>query len=75
MEDTDDDDLPEALRLHEALAVAILALELIANGEMHHPVVVAFSALNLLRKNHPDSREHMTSLSNPETNVGDVSGA
>jgi hypothetical protein len=58
MEDTDEEELPEALRLHKALAVAILALELIASGDMPGPSTAA-ATLNHLRAKHPDSREHM----------------
>jgi hypothetical protein len=59
MEDTDDDELPEALRLHKALAVACLALELIAS-EKHRPVATARSTIRLLRRQHPDAVEHLS---------------
>lgn len=55
----DDDDLPEAIRLHKALAVACLALELIAS-ENHRPVRTARATIRLLRKQHPDTREHLS---------------
>jgi hypothetical protein len=58
MEDTDQDGLPEALRLHKALAVACLALELIAS-EKHRPVATARSTIRLLRRQHPDTREYL----------------
>lgn len=58
MEDTDDE-LPEAYRLHQALAVAVLALELIAEGnDLNHPAM-ARAALGHLRRRHSDAVEHM----------------
>lgn len=54
-----DDDMPEAIRLHAALAVAVLALELIADdANLNHPAM-ARAALNHLRRRHPVSLEHM----------------
>lgn len=53
------DDEPEAVRLHAALAVAVLALELIADdGRLNHPAM-ARAALGHLARHHPVSREHI----------------
>jgi hypothetical protein len=54
-----DEEVPEAIRLHKALAVAILALELIASRDMPGPSTAA-ATLNHLRAKHPDSHEHLT---------------
>jgi hypothetical protein len=58
-ENTDEDGQPEALRLRVALAVACLALELIAS-EKHKPVATARATIRLLRRQHPDTREHLS---------------
>lgn len=58
MEDTDDADLPELVQLHKALAVACLALELIANGDMPGPST-ATATVNHLRRKHPVARQHL----------------
>lgn len=57
MDDTDDD-LPEVLQLHKALAVACLALELIAHGDLPGSST-ATAALNHLRRRHPVAREYL----------------
>lgn len=60
MEDTDDDELPEAVRLHSAVAACIMCLEMIARAEGPPPRVIARTCLNILRQRHPDVIEHMT---------------
>jgi len=53
------DDEPEVFRLHSALGVAILALEMIADAvDGRH--VMARAALNHLRRRHPVAVEHMS---------------
>lgn len=56
--DEPDDDLPEAVRLHAALAVACLALRLIADDTLPAQAT-ARATLDLLRRKHPDAREHL----------------
>lgn len=58
MEDADND-IPETIRLHAALAVACLALELIAS-ENRKPVATARATIRLLRRQHPDARQHVS---------------
>ena len=56
--DEPDADLPEAVRLHSALAVACLALRLIADDALPAKTV-ARATLDLLRRKYPDAREHL----------------
>lgn len=60
-DDTDDTDeeLPEAIRLHKALAITCLALELIAEGSLPGKQTAA-ATLAMLRRDHPDVAEHLT---------------
>lgn len=53
-----DEDLPEAIRLHKALAVACLALDLIADGSLPGQQTAA-RTIDLLRREHPDVIEHL----------------
>jgi hypothetical protein len=53
-----DEDLPEAVRLHKALGVACLALDLIATGSLPGQQTAA-RTIDLLRREHPDAREHL----------------
>jgi hypothetical protein len=59
MEDTDADELPEAIQLHAALALACLALDLIANDELSDPKRGAEAAITVLRRDYPVSRQHL----------------
>lgn len=63
-DDEPDDELPEAIRLHKALAIACLALELIADDSLPAKPT-ARAAIGLLRRNHPDAREHLTEHPTP----------
>lgn len=54
-----EDEVPEAVRLHSALAIACLALELIADGSLPGKPT-ASATIAILRRNHPDAREHLT---------------
>lgn len=56
----DEDELPEALRLHAAVAMMVMALEMIARDEGPPPRIIARTALKVLRQRHPDTIEHMT---------------
>jgi hypothetical protein len=60
MENTDDGTLPEVIRLHSAIAMMIMCLEMIARGEGPPPRIIARTALGVLRRRHPDTVEHMT---------------
>lgn len=53
------EELPEALQLHAALAIACLALELIAD-ESFPAKAAAVQTIRLLRRDHPVAREHLT---------------
>jgi hypothetical protein len=55
-----DDDLPEAIRLHSAIAMMIMCLEMIARDEGPPPKTIAQTALRVLRRKHPETVEHMT---------------
>jgi hypothetical protein len=57
--DEPDGDIPEAIRLHAALAVACLGLRLIADGTLPGQKAAA-AALDVLRRQHPDAREHLS---------------
>jgi hypothetical protein len=59
-EDTDSDDMPEVIRLHTAIAMMIMCLEMIARDEGPPPKMIAQTALRVLRQRHPDTIEHMT---------------
>jgi hypothetical protein len=64
-----DDDMPEALQLHAALAVACLALDLIASGTMEDGQRAAQQALNILRRRHPVCAEHIPpTIASPRPN-------
>jgi hypothetical protein len=60
MSEPDDDITPEAIRLHSAIAMMIMCLEMIARGEGPPPRIIARTALGVLRRRHPDTVEHMT---------------
>lgn len=55
-----DDDMPEVIRLHSAVAMMIMCLEMIARGEGPPPRIIARTALDVLKRRHPDVVEHMT---------------
>jgi hypothetical protein len=59
MENTDDA-MPEAIRLHSAIAMTIMCLEMIAREEGPPARIIAQTALKVLRQRHPDTIEHMT---------------
>lgn len=58
----DYEDLPEAIHLHAALAMVIMALEMIADGKGPPPRIVARTALKILAERHPVAAEHLTFL-------------
>lgn len=60
MENIDDNALPEVIRLHSAIAMTIMCLEMIARDEGPPPRIIARTALKVLRERHPDTVEHMT---------------
>lgn len=60
MSDPDDEELPEAVRLHAALAIACLALDLIALGTLSDPRAGARAAVKLLLRDYPETHEHLT---------------
>ena len=53
MSDDPDDELPEVIKLHAALAVAVLGLDLIATGVPTDPQAAARATLDILRRKHP----------------------
>jgi len=53
-----DEDMPELIQAHAALAVACLALRMIAAGELG--TIGAARALQHLRREHPVARQHLT---------------
>lgn len=67
-DDDGDVDVPEAIRAHAALAVAILALELIADAsidDVRGGAAMARAALGHLYRKHPVSREHIAPINWP----------
>jgi hypothetical protein len=59
-EDTDNDAMPEVIRLHSAIAMMIMCLEMIARDQGPPSRMIAQTALKVLRERHPDTVEHMT---------------
>lgn len=60
MSEPDDDTTPEVIRLHSAIAMTIMCLEMIARDQGPPPKTIARTALKVLRQRHPDTIEHMT---------------